>query len=253
VFIGTNKDTNDPIIYNPDLRKNHNIFTAGTTGSGKSFTNKIILKRFSEKRPDIMTLVIDPQREYLSYGQYFGLDTIELIPGKQYGLDPFKLFDKKIEAVDLLGAVASAPNEVRKEWRSICEQVNDIHELYKKSSDNAKKYLVDLIEGPISEMFKGNIKFSNRMIISLKETNGQEIQGLLILLVLTYAWKKVNLLPANKWKFILLDEAWIMTKIQQSLKKMGEIARQGKKKSLIFAVSTQQLVTWIRHWVMIQN
>ena len=239
VFLGTNKDTGGPIIYDPDFRKNHNIYTAGTTGSGKSFTNKIILKRFSEKRPNIMTIVIDPQGEYLPFASYFGLDSLELKPGKQYGLDPFKLFETPIEAADIMGVVTNAPNEIRKEWRSKCEEIKSVFELHDKSSENAKKYLVDLVKGPISEMFKGETKFSDRMIISLKETDGQEYEGLLILLVLTYTWKRVNNLPSTEWKFILLDEAWKMKQIKRASAKVGEIARQGRKKSLIFALSTQ--------------
>jgi len=38
----------------------------------------------------------------------------------------------------------------------------------------------------------------------------------------------------------ILDEAWRMTKLEKSAYKIGEIARQGRKKSLIFAISTQQ-------------
>ena len=91
----------------------------------------------------------------------------------------------------------------------------------------------------LEEMFKGETKFSDRMIISLKETDGQEYEGLLILLVLTYAWKRVNNLPSTEWKFILLDEAWKMKQIKRASAKVGEIARQGRKKSLIFALSTQ--------------
>lgn len=240
VLLGINKDTNSPVIFDPDFRSNHNLYTAGTSGSGKSFTNKIILKRFSEKRPNIMKCVIDPQGEYLPHSEYFGMDSIEIIPGKQYGLDPFKLFDTKIEATDILGTVTEAPIQIKKEWRSICENVNSVKELYEKSSDDAKKYLVDLVDGSISEILKGDIKFSDNMIISLKHLDGHEYESLIILLALTYSWKRVNTLPPNQWKFILLDEAWRMTKIVKSSYKIGEIARQGRKKSLIFAVSTQQ-------------
>jgi len=203
ILLGINKDTDSPVIYDPDNRANHNIFAAGTTGSGKSFTMKIILKRFLEKRPDIMTVIIDPQGEYLPHVKYFGLDTLEIKPGIQYGLDPFKLFDDAIEADDIIGIVTEAPNQVKKEWRSICDGINSLDELYDKSSGNAQSYLEDLVKGSMSEIFKGELKFSDRMIISLKHLDGQEYEGLFILLALTYAWKKINSLPANQWKFLL--------------------------------------------------
>jgi len=240
ILLGINKDTSSPVIYDPDFRANHNIFAAGTTGSGKSFTMKIIVMRFLEKRPDIMTIIIDPQGEYIPHAKYFGLETLEIKPGNQYGLDPFKLFDTQIEAADIIGIVTEAPIEVKKEWRSICDKVNSLDELYEKSSEKARQYLEDLVKGSMSEIFKGEIKFSDRMIISLKHLDGQEYEGLFILLALTYAWKRVNSLPSNQWKFLLLDEAWRMTKLEKSAYKIGEIARQGRKKSLIFAIATQQ-------------
>ena len=238
--LGTNADTRGPVIYDVDQRKNHNIFTAGTTGSGKSFTNKIILKRFLEKRPSTMCIVIDPQGEYIEHAGYFGLDAIEVEPGRRYGLDPFALFGTPVEAADLVGAAVNAPNEVRREWRSVCDDAETLGGLYERSSEAAKKYLVDLVRGSASQIFLGEPRFSDRMIISLKKTDGQEYEGLLILLVLSYAWRRVNELPAGRWKFVLLDEAWRMTKIPQSIRKIGEMARQGRKRSLIFAVSTQQ-------------
>lgn len=239
IFLGTNKDTNGPIICDLDFRKNYNLYTAGTPGSGKSFTNKIIIKRFDEKHPNSPCIWIDPQGEAVPFASYFGLDSVELKPGVEYGLDMFKLFDTKIEASDFLGQVTNAPNPIKKEWRSICENVSSIDELYKKSSKIAKEYLTDLVNGPIAKMLKGEPKFSDRMIISLKDLDGQEYEGMMIFLILTYAWKRVNALPANVWKIIFCDEAWKMKNIKSSSAKVGEIARQGRKKSLIFGVSTQ--------------
>lgn len=240
ILLGRNQDTDGPVIYDVNLRKNHNVFTCGTTGSGKSFTNKIILKRFLEGRPSTTCIVIDPQGEYIEHAKYFGLDAIEIEAGKQFGLNPFDMLDTKIEAADLLGSATGAPNEVRREWRSICDSVDTIEGLHDASSDRGKQYLTDLVKGSVSEVFRGKPRFSDRMIISLKRTDGQEYEGLLIMLVLAYAWRRVNELPAKQWKFLLLDEAWRMTKMEQSILKIGEIARQGRKRSLIFAVSTQQ-------------
>ncbi|MCE2499017.1 MAG: ATP-binding protein [Nitrosopumilaceae archaeon] len=240
VLLGRNQDTSGPVIYDVNLRKNHNIFTCGTTGSGKSFTNKILLKRFLENRPGTPCMIIDPQGEYLPHAKYFGLDAIEVEAGRQFGLDPFDMLDTPVEAADLLGSATGAKSEIRKEWRSICDSVRSIEELHGKSSEAGKRCLADLVKGSVSEVFRGEPRFSDRMIISLKKTDGQEYEGLLIMLVLAYAWRRVNELPANRWKFVLLDEAWRVTKLEQSILKIGEMVRQGRKRSMIFAVSTQQ-------------
>ena len=240
VTLGRNLDTQGPVIYDVNQRKNHNVFTAGTTGSGKSFTNKILLKRFLEKRPDTMCIVIDPQGEYAEHAEYFGLDRVEISPGREYGLDPFAMLGSAVEAADLLGAATNAPNQTRREWRSVCDTVHSIDGLYEASSEASRGYLTDLVRGGVSRVFRGAPRFSDRMVVSLRRTDGQEYEGLLILLVLAYAWRRVNELPAKQWKFVLLDEAWRMTKIDHSIRKIGEMARQGRKRSLIFAVSTQQ-------------
>lgn len=239
IVLGINKDTDSPVIYDSKYRKNHNIYTCGGMGSGKSFTGKIMLKRFRSLHPKTMCIVIDPQEEYLPHAKYFGLDKIQIEPGNQYGLNPFKLFDNNAEVIDIIAAMTGANVTVAKQWRSICDTVSSIKELHEKSETDGKEYLIDLIQGPISKMFEGKIKFSDRMIISLKKIENQEIEKLLILLVLTWAWKRINELPANQWKYLLLDEAWRLTKLKESSQKLGEITRQGRKRSLIFNVITQ--------------
>ncbi|MCJ8307335.1 MAG: hypothetical protein HRU07_09830 [Nitrosopumilus sp.] len=183
--------------------------------------------------------LLDPFGENVKHADYYGLDVVEIKTGEQFGLDPFNLFKTKIEAADIIGKFTEAPVEIKKEWHSICDDVSSLDELYEKSSPGAKKYLEDLVKGSIAEIFKGDIKFSDRMIISLKHLEDHEYEGLFILLALTYAWKRVNELPANQWKIIFFDEAWRMTKRRNTAYKVGEIARQIRKLSGIFVVATQ--------------
>ncbi len=228
-----------PVIYDPKYRKNHNIFTCGTMGSGKSFGNKIMIKRFRTKHPKSMCIIIDPQEEYLPHADYFGLEQVKIIPGEQYGLNPFDLFKNESEVIDILASFTDAPDVIVNEWRSKCDGLKSIKELYNIISDEGKKYLVDLVEGPVSKIFEGENKFSDQMIISLKDTENTKTEKLIILLVLTWAWKRINKLPETQWKYLLLEEAWRMTKLKLSGQKIAEIAREIRKRSGIFAVCTQ--------------
>ena len=238
IVLGVNKN-GSPVIYDPKYRKNHNVFTCGAMGSGKSFGEKIMIKRFRVKHPKSMCIVIDPQEEYLPHADYFGLQKVKITPGEQYGLNPFTLFKDASEVIDILAAFTGAPEVIVNEWRSKCQGIKNIKELYKLSSNEGKKYLIDLVEGPVSKLFEGKNKFSDQMIISLKDTENTKTEKLIILLVLTWAWKRINDLPETQWKYLLLEEAWRMTKLPLSGQKIAEIARQGRKRSLIFAVCTQ--------------
>ena len=238
IVLGVGKN-GSPVIYDPKYRKNHNIFTCGTMGSGKSFGEKIMIKKFRVKHPKAMCIVIDPQEEYLPYADYFGLDKVKIVPGEEYGLNPFNLFKNESEVVDILASFTDAPEIIVNEWRSKCEGIKSIKALYDITSPEGKKYLIDLVEGPVSKLFEGKNKFKDQMIISLKDTENTKTEKLIILLVLTWAWKRINDLPETQWKYLLLEEAWRMTKLPLSGQKIAEIAREGRKRSLIFAVCTQ--------------
>ena len=40
--------------------------------------------------------------------------------------------------------------------------LKSLDQLYEKSTDKAKQYLEDLVKGSMSEIFKGDIKFSDK-------------------------------------------------------------------------------------------
>ena len=236
--LGVDKN-GSPVIYDPKYRKNHNIFTCGSQGSGKSFGEKIMITQFIAKHPKSLCIVIDPQEEYLPHADYFGLDKVKIIPGKKYGLNPFNLFKNESEVIDILASFTGAGDVIVNEWRSKCEGIKSIKELYEITSPEGQKYLVDLVKGPISKIFEGENKFSDRMIISLKDTEKTKTEKLIILLVLTWAWKRINQLPETQWKYLLLEEAWRLTKLSLSGQMIAEIAREIRKRSGIFAVCTQ--------------
>jgi len=236
--LGTDRN-GSPVIFDPKYRKNYNRFTCGGMGSGKSFGEKKQLKEFRVKHPKSFCVVIDPQEEYLPHADYFGLKKVKIIPGKEYGLNLFNLFKNESEVIDILASFTDAPEVIVNDWRSKCEGIKDIKELWNVSNDDGKKYLIDLVEGPVSKIFEGENKFSDQMIVSLKDTENTKTEKLLILLVLTWSWKRINDLPENQWKYLLLEEAWRLTKLPLSGQKIAEIAREIRKRSGMFAVCTQ--------------
>lgn len=52
IFLGVNRLTGAPVIYDPWLRMNYNILIVGKSGSGKSYLSKMLLSRLTAKNRD---------------------------------------------------------------------------------------------------------------------------------------------------------------------------------------------------------
>ena len=103
--LGINMDSKGPIIFDIGKRTNYNIAVIGKSGSGKSFTIKILLNRLLKKFPDSHVYVVDPMGEYSRIADFFGMDVLYLKEEKdQLGLDPFVLLDP-LDAADILAKI----------------------------------------------------------------------------------------------------------------------------------------------------
>jgi len=240
VVLGINVDSGAPVIFDPAKRTNYNFAIIGKSGSGKSFTVKIFLKRFLEKYPDCLCFVIDPMGEYHSIASYLGLDAIQITENEEFGFDPFKMLDP-LDAVDILGQATKASDKVVKQWRSLANDVNSIDELHEKSDEEGKKYLIDLVKGPLSKIMKGEPKMSDRIIISMKGTGGEDYTVLILLLALNKIWKRIVSLPANRQKILLIDEGWMLFKMPGAEKYIDMIVRMGRKLNVKFIFVSQKV------------
>lgn len=241
VVLGINVDTSAPVIYDPAKRTNYNFAIIGKSGSGKSFTVKILLKRLVEKYPDAFVFVIDPMGEYHFIAKYLGLDAIQITENIQGGFDPFNNLDP-LDAVDILVEVSKAPNHVAKQWRSLLSKnITSIAQLYETSDPDGKKYLVDLVEGPLSTIMKGQSLMTDKMIISMKGTGGEEHTAMMLLIALNKAWKKIVSLPLLQQKILLIDEGWMLFKMKGAEKYIDMIVRMGRKLNLKFIFVSQKV------------
>ncbi|QLH07095.1 VirB4 family type IV secretion system protein [Nitrosopumilus ureiphilus] len=241
VVLGINVNTGAPVIYDPAKRTNYNFAIIGKSGSGKSFTVKILLKRLIEKYPDCFCFVIDPMGEYYKIASYLGLDAIQITESKEFGFDPFNMLEP-LDAVDILGQATKAPPEVIKLWRSLLAQnIKNISELYESSDENAQRYLVDLVKGPLSTIMKGEPQMSDKIIISMKGTGTEEHTVLILLMALSKAWKRITELLPTKKKILLIDEGWMLFKMQGAEKYIDMIVRMGRKLNVTFIFVSQKV------------
>lgn len=94
VIHGENYMTGVPIIFdifNSDYVINHNMVIIGGSGSGKSFTTKVLLGRYAAIK-GTKTLIIDPVgTEYIEFSKRLGGQVINLSPNANTIINPFDL------------------------------------------------------------------------------------------------------------------------------------------------------------------
>ncbi|MEM4365856.1 MAG: ATP-binding protein [Candidatus Nitrosocaldus sp.] len=242
ILLGENVITKAPVIWDYRIRDNYNCLILATSGAGKSVTAKLLLTRLLERYPNAYCYVIDPQGEYERLKELLDAEVLRLTEYQELGLDPFTLFDK-VEVADIIADIAEAPDTIRKELRTVAQYCNSIFELYSKVSDNAKMYIIDLVEGPLSIMFKGQKSKlqQQRNILSLKGTYaGEEKVTMLLILALAKAWKQINELPLQIPKILVIDEGWMLFTMPSTARFVNLIARVGRKLNVIFIFITQR-------------
>ncbi|MEM0029508.1 MAG: ATP-binding protein, partial [Candidatus Nitrosocaldus sp.] len=240
ILLGENVITKAPVIWDYRIRDNYNCLILATSGAGKSVTAKLLLTRLLARYPQAYCYIVDPQGEYERLRDMLNAEVLRLTEYQELGLDPFTLFDR-VEVADIIADIAEAPDTIRKELRTVAQYCSSIFELYSKVSDNAKMYIIDLVEGPLSIMFKGQSKLQQRNILSLKGTYaGEEKVTMLLILALARAWKQINSLPLQIPKILVIDEGWMLFTMPSTARFVNLIARVGRKLNVIFLFITQR-------------
>ncbi|MFN3654970.1 MAG: VirB4 family type IV secretion system protein [Candidatus Nitrosotenuis sp.] len=239
VILGVNLGTGAPIIYDYTQRENYNILLLASSGAGKSVTAKTLLKRLAERFPDAKIFVIDPNGEYEKVGSLLGLDVLKVTQEQNLGLDPFRLFDAT-DAADILADIKNTNEIIRTEFRAQAADCKSVKEFYTRVNQKAKEYLSDLVHGRLSAVLEGDPKISDKLVISLRGTDGQDRIFLLLLLALGKVWKKINTIEPQIPKIILIDEGWMLFMKNASGRFLNTIARVGRKFNVVFMFVTQR-------------
>lgn len=140
VFIGANKLTGTPVIYDVFMHDNYNISTLGTSGSGKSFSTKIIVSRMLQRNPDAVLFVFDPENEYMKVGKVLEANVAEFDPHLDMGLDPLKIYSP-IDASEIIASITSLPQDYHATLRTIANKADGIDTLYNNSPKEMQDYL----------------------------------------------------------------------------------------------------------------
>ncbi|MEM3452726.1 MAG: ATP-binding protein [Candidatus Hadarchaeum sp.] len=254
ICLGVNRLTGAPVIFDPYLRMNQNIAIIGVTGSGKSFSSKTILTRLMERDPDLAFFIIDPENEYSRAMLPVDLTCQVVHVGRthQLGLDPFLLFpnskDMVLEIIaDLLG-VADDPDRLS-ELQVAVQKSSSLQELRKGVAGSLRKRVDGLLKGPDGFLFSGKpAPIRDRAIFSFWELHqamriSKERGGALhlaSLLVFGKIWKRIEELPRERLKVVVVDEVWLYTQLPASASFLEYVARRGRKRNVLFLLCSQR-------------
>lgn len=241
IALGVNYATGAPVIFDYARRSNYNILVLASSGGGKSVTAKLILKRLLESRPEALAFVVDPEGEYERIASYLGIEPVRITGGEELGFDPFRMFDRPSDAAGVLGEMAQAPPLVSNSFLAKCGGVSSLGEFYKRLDGEEKKYLVSLVSGPISGIFRGDPRISDRTIISLKGTHAEEHVARISFLALAKLWKRIDSAPLQVPKILLIDEGHLIFRFASAAKLVDLIARTGRKKNVVFVFISQRV------------
>jgi len=255
VFLGLNRLTGAPIVFDPYLRMNQNIIVMGKSGSGKSFTSKILLTRMLQKHPNLAYYIVDPENEYGNVGKLSGADVLDITTEKNLGLDPIQIFsDNKDTAASILAdLVGINDNRNYQELRSIVGTSQDLLEVYQTSPPNLKDQLETFITGPDSFLTMGQPQtFSQRMVFNLSALHRQlamtQRRSLTFqaanVLVFSKIWQMLDntqFLPLHIPKLVIIDELWLYTSLPASASFLEGVSRRGRKRNVLLLLNSQRL------------
>ena len=241
--VGRNIITKGPVIFDILKRTNLNVGIIGTSGSGKSFTTKLLIYRLSKKYPNSHIYIIDPTNEYGSIAKFLGMQKIDITGAEELGLDPFQIL-KPSDAADILGEITHAPDTTRIQFQKYSDKVSSLAEFHKALDKKDRAFLEHLIDGPLSKIMSGTPKITTQKKIIMSMGTGStasESEAMILVLLLNKIYKICNELPVRTRKIIVIDEAWRMFKMPRTAKYIDMIVRMGRKVNIMFVFVSQRV------------
>jgi len=247
VFLGIS-GSNSPVIFNPYSRNNYNIVILGETGSGKSMTTKVFLRRL-RKKMNIEINGIDPENEYVKdvVAKELNITPVLIKPGQKLGLDLMKFvregFIDATDAAELIADLYYVPQELRPRLRRLFVSSDAdtifqfIDELKENKAEDLLKYLDAVESPPDSYVYDGiPIDISGNIVFGIKELRNQRLKVVVSSLLTLLLQKKI----LSGRQLLFVDEAWIFSEYPAVLNLLQEVARRGRKYGDIFMYITQR-------------
>lgn len=275
VMHGINRHNNTLIIFDRFSLENANMVIFGKAGSGKSYAAKLELLRSLMLGSDV--LVIDPEDEYKVLTDAVGGSTFKISIDSDSNINPFDIpliaegensgETLKSHIVNLTGLIKLMLGDVSSEEEALLDQA--ITETYASRDITPEKdftgkqppLLEDLeavlqnIEGGrdmanrLYRFTKGsyagfankhtNVDINNRLIVFSIRDLEEELRPIAMYIILNYIWGLVR--AELKQRIMVIDEAWLMMRHEDSASFMYRLAKRGRKYYLGITTITQDV------------
>jgi hypothetical protein len=247
VFLGVS-GTGSPVLLDVWSKPNLNFVIVGVTGSGKSMTAKVYLKRLRELDKRILYVGVDPESEYTRVAGLIGAQAVEIYENQRLGLDPIRLLRSGAlelgQMADIVSEVYGVPERLqgvlRRELFMNADFVETFAELATTVRDpELSKYLQGATVPPDSYVYEGEPPpLAGSVVFGLKNVRSRRLKILISALISAYSYN--TLLSKARKSVFFVDEAWLFMEIPSIVGLFENLAKRGRKHGVAFLYISQR-------------
>jgi conjugal transfer ATP-binding protein TraC len=275
ILYGVNRHNSGLIIFDRFSLENYNSVTIATSGSGKSFTTKLEILRTLMFDTDV--IVIDPEREYEYLAEAVGGRYFNISLSSDHHINPFDLpiptadettqdviRHNVIELVGLFRIMLGGltPGEDALVDRAITETyalkditadsdltsvepplLSDFEMVIAgmEGSESIIQRLQKFTKGSWAAFLNqpSNVDINKRLVVFSIRDMEDELKPVAMYIVTHFIWNAVR--KTLKKRLLVVDEAWIMMKTEDTASFLFGIAKRGRKYYLGLATITQNI------------
>jgi type IV secretion system protein VirB4 len=247
VFLGVS-GTGSPVLLDVWSKPNLNFVIVGVTGSGKSMTAKVYLKRLREVDNKILYVGVDPESEYTRVAGLLGAQAVEIHENQRLGLDPIKLLRSGAlelgQVADIVSEVYGVPENLHGVLRRELFMNSDFADSFVEFASSVKdselsKYLQGATVPPDSLVYEGEPPpLAGSVVFGLKNVRSKRLKILISALISAYAYN--TLLSKARRSVFFVNEAWLFMETPSIVSLFENLARRGRKHGVAFLYITQR-------------
>ncbi len=276
ILYGINRHNNSLVLFDRFSLQNANAVVFATSGAGKSYAIKLEVLRSLMLGTDV--IIIDPENEYQHLSEAVSGSYINISLNSESKLNPFDLprgigGDSKAEdilrsaVITLKGLIRLMIGEITNVEDSVLDRA--LIETYAKKDITAASDLSNIepplmsdledillsmdggedmalrikkyTEGTFSGLFNNptNIQVNNQLIIFCIRDLEDELRPIAMYTIMNYIWNIIR--SELKKRILVVDEAWIMMRHEDSAKFMFALVKRCRKYYLGVTTITQDV------------